>query len=240
MEYDDEAETTWDDTALIKAYDKAVNVVKEEVAKRIAKDPQGRQLKQKSQNSKHLNQAKKPFKKWTVGAPCRAAYSADGEIYEAIIIKVYENSGICTVKFIGYDNIEKVELDSLLESNGLESQVAQQKDALAEKVNEQTCDSDASNYSQNHKQMNGEKMDCDTEDPTLFKSTFMPGLSFDMSINGIPPPPPLPPQLMAKLPENDTDALSSMLMSWYISGFHTGYYHGMKQAKLNWARTKNC
>lgn len=27
-----------------------------------------------------------------------------------------------------------------------------------------------------------------------------------------------------RLPDNDTDALSSMLMSWYISGFHTGNY----------------
>lgn len=99
----------------------------------------------------------------------------------------------------GYGNIEKVELDSLLESNGLESQVAQQKNAFAE-TSEQVCDSDASNYSasQNPKQMNGEKMDCDTEDPRLFKSTFMPEPSFDVSINGIPPPPPLPPQLMAK------------------------------------------
>lgn len=27
-----------------------------------------------------------------------------------------------------------------------------------------------------------------------------------------------------RLPETDTDALSSMLMSWYISGFHTGIF----------------
>jgi hypothetical protein len=27
-----------------------------------------------------------------------------------------------------------------------------------------------------------------------------------------------------RLPETDSDALSSMLMSWYISGFHTGIF----------------
>ncbi|XP_014483338.1 PREDICTED: survival motor neuron protein [Dinoponera quadriceps] len=237
-----EDETTWDDTALIKAYDRAVSLAKEEVAKRIARDPQGRLSKQQSQNSKRSNQAKKPVKKWTIGAPCRTVYTADGEIYEAIVTKIYENSDVCMVKFIGYDNTEEVKLDSLLESNGLESQIAQQKNAFAEKTEQQACDSDASNYSvrQNSKQMNGEKMDCDTEDPRLYKNSFMPGPFFDMSIDGVPPAPPLPPQLMAKLPENDTDALSSMLMSWYISGFHTGYYHGMKQANLKWQKRKNC
>jgi len=27
-----------------------------------------------------------------------------------------------------------------------------------------------------------------------------------------------------RLPETDAEALSSMLMSWYISGFHTGNF----------------
>ena len=41
------------------------------------------------------------FKKWTVGSPCRAVYSEDGAVYEAVIIKVFENTGTCLVKFIG-------------------------------------------------------------------------------------------------------------------------------------------
>lgn len=66
--------------------------------------------------------------------------------------------------------------------------------------------------------------------------------------------------MLYRLPENDADALSSMLMSWYISGFHTGkfirlgigvccdcliimsmiagYYHGIKQAKENQEKRK--
>ncbi|EFN76979.1 Survival motor neuron protein [Harpegnathos saltator] len=242
INFDNEGDTTWDDTALIQAYDKAVNLAKEKVAKRIAKDTQGFQdwqPKQKSQNFKSRNQAKKPFKRWTVGAPCRAVYSVDGETYEAIITKIYENSGVCMVKFIGYNNTEKVQLNSLLESNGLESQIAQNQNAIEEKADQQACDFDASNYNsqQNYKQ-SGETMDCDPEDPRSFKSSFMPQ-SFSLPIDGVPPAPPLPPQLMAKLPENDTDALSSMLMSWYISGFHTGYYHGLKQANRNKQRKQN-
>ncbi|CAL1689477.1 unnamed protein product [Lasius platythorax] len=235
-------EDVWDDTALIQAYDRAVNLAKEEVAKRIAMDVQSQQMTQKSQSSKHTNHMKKHLKKWTVGAPCRAVYSVDGQIYEAIVSKIHENSGTCIVKFIGYQNTEKVELSSLLESEGLQSQIAQQKDALAQKANEETIDSDTSTYSQqSSKQIKGERMDYDTECSRPFKNSSMPEPGFfNSTIDAMPPAPPLPPQLMAKLPETDADALSSMLMSWYISGFHTGYYHGLKQAKINQQKRRNC
>lgn len=35
-------------------------------------------------------------------------------------------------------------------------------------------------------------------------------------------PPPLPPDVLSGLPSDDSEALSAMLMSWYMSGFHTG------------------
>ena len=34
-----------------------------------------------------------------------------------------------------------------------------------------------------------------------------------------PPPPP-----MLDMSEGDNEALCSMLMAWYMSGYHTGYY----------------
>lgn len=34
-----------------------------------------------------------------------------------------------------------------------------------------------------------------------------------------PPPPPMSPDTL-----EDDEALGSMLMSWYMSGYHTGYY----------------
>lgn len=76
--------------------------------------------------------------------------------------------------------------------------MAQHKDALAQKVNEEVVDSDASTYSNlpDSKQINGEKMDCDIEDPRSFKNNFMPEY-FNPAIDTIPPAPPLPP-LMAK------------------------------------------
>ncbi|KAG7197962.1 hypothetical protein KM043_016197 [Ampulex compressa] len=236
-------DSVWDDTTLIKAYDKAINLAKEEVAKRI--EMQTSHVKQKSQNliqNQHLN---KSYNKWIVGSPCRAVYSEDGEIYEAFIKKIFENSGTCIVKFIGYGNTEKVELSSLLESQGLQSQTAQKEEAMAEK-----CDSDSAKHdgatfcirpdSDKFNGIIGEKMDCNSDETRPFKHFFMPGPSFASATDTIPPAPPLPPQLMAKLPENDADALSSMLMSWYMSGFHTGYYHGLKQARCNQEKRRNC
>ncbi|KAK9309977.1 hypothetical protein QLX08_000595 [Tetragonisca angustula] len=209
-------EDVWDDSALVKAYDKAINLAKEKVIKRMGLDVQNSQLKENKQvnQPRHTN---KPKKKWIVGAPCRAVYSEDGVIYEAIISKIYENK-TCIVKFVGYGNTEKVQLNSLLESEGLQSQIAQQKKALEEKFNEENDETETRSY----------------------KHQFVPGPSFNSIADIMPPAPPLPPQLMAKLPDNDTDALSSMLMSWYISGFHTGYYHGLKQARSNQEKRKNC
>ncbi|XP_074851511.1 survival of motor neuron protein-like isoform X2 [Carettochelys insculpta] len=43
----------------------------------------------------------------------------------------------------------------------------------------------------------------------------------------IPPPPPLDPDS----PE-DEEALGSMLIAWYMSGYHTGYYLGLKQSRM--------
>lgn len=235
-------EFIWDDAALIKAYDRAINLAKEEVAMRIGIDYPCTTSKSKVQQQKQSRTTYKQKKKWCVGSPCRAVYSEDGEIYEAIITKIYDNYGTCIVKFVGYGNSEKVELSSLLESEGLQSQIAQQKNALEEKSNEESMNQSESGCSDcNAKSVNSttdEKMEFDSEqkEPKIYIDS---GPSVNPFLNMMPPAPPLPPQLMAKLPENDADALSSMLMSWYISGFHTGYYHGLKHAKDNNLKRKN-
>ncbi|XP_012256286.2 survival motor neuron protein [Athalia rosae] len=233
----------WDDTVLIKAYDRAVNLAKNKVAKRMGVEAQstshGKQGK--TQNQKQNRHAAKPYKKWVVGSPCRAVWSEDGEVYEAQIQKIYENSGTCLVKFIGYDNIDKVEISSLAESLGLAAQVAQTKEANADKVSNSSIDLQESGSIGNPEVTHtGDEveMECETEPRKFPQSSIAGGTLLGLSAGMIPPAPPLPPQLMTRLPESDDDALSSMLMSWYISGFHTGYYHGIKQAKENQERRK--
>ncbi|XP_033226312.1 survival of motor neuron protein [Belonocnema kinseyi] len=231
-------EDVWDDSALIKAYDKAVNLAKEEVTKRMGLQESPPEKPNKSAAQKEHRHSHKMQRKWCVGSPCRAIYSEDGELYEAIITKMQENTGTCIVKFIGYDNTEKVELASLLESEGLQSQIAQQKASLLDKSNASSSSPpEASELPSEPRKMNGvpgENMDCDFHETKTSKNSFasMPTTSSFLPAMGVmPPAPPLPPHLMSKLPENDADALSSMLMAWYLSGFHTGYYHGLKQAR---------
>lgn len=43
---------------------------------------------------------------------------------------------------------------------------------------------------------------------------------------------PPPPMSLASLPEDSTQAHASMMMSWYMAGYHTGYYAAIKKFKL--------
>lgn len=243
---DAEQEDVWDDSALIKAYDKAINLAKDECAKRMGIQDSPQEKQNKSSAPKDHRQHRKMQRKWCIGSPCRAVYSEDGELYEAIISKIYENTGTCIVKFIGYNNSEKVEVSSLMESEGLQSQIAQQKAAMQDKANQESSSTlpEASNFSPESVKMNGisdENMECDHDENKATRDFFTSRpmtSSFNPSMGMMPPAPPLPPHLMSRLPENDADALSSMLMSWYISGFHTGYYHGLKQAKSGQEKRK--
>lgn len=56
--------------------------------------------------------------------------------------------------------------------------------------------------------------------------------SAGLGLGSIVPPPP-PPEIFRTLCEDDTEteAMSAMLISWYMSGYHTGYYQGLKMAK---------
>jgi hypothetical protein len=45
------------------------------------------------------------------------------------------------------------------------------------------------------------------------------------------PPPPPPPPFPILNPNDDNDTMSSTLMSWYLAGYHTGFYQGIKDKK---------
>lgn len=44
------------------------------------------------------------------------------------------------------------------------------------------------------------------------------GFALGLCLQMIPPPPPMSPDM------GDDEAMGSMLISWYMSGYHTGYY----------------
>ncbi|XP_057338976.1 survival motor neuron protein [Microplitis mediator] len=218
----------WDDSILIKAYDRAVSLAKEEVAKGLSIETTNTYRKNSAKHRDSRDSLSDDLvNKWTVGSQCRAIYSVDGQAYEATILKIFKDSKTCLVKFLGYGNTEKVELSSLYESDGMENQLGYEQMSTSDTASCSNVKYSNANYEQVKNEYNEEKMTFETGNQHQQPSFPSSSLSFD----GIPPPPPIPPQLMDRLPKNDTDALSSMLMSWYISGFHTGYYHGIKQGQ---------
>ena len=100
----------WDDTALVKAYDKAVNQMKDHLGLNGEvenENEQASQSKKKHKKARKGKQAriKEKMKKaekeeaslqWHVGDNCRAAFTEDGLIYSASIISIDEESGTCT------------------------------------------------------------------------------------------------------------------------------------------------
>lgn len=55
-------------------------------------------------------------------------------------------------------------------------------------------------------------------------------LSFIDEHDILPPAPPVPPFPILNS-NDDNDSLSSTLMSWYLAGYHTGFYQGIKDKR---------
>ena len=51
---------------------------------------------------------------WHVGDSCRAVYSEDELIYDAVIVSIDASASICVVKFCGYGNTEEQNVSDLL------------------------------------------------------------------------------------------------------------------------------
>nr|XP_034833475.1 survival motor neuron protein isoform X3 [Maniola hyperantus]XP_034833476.1 survival motor neuron protein isoform X4 [Maniola hyperantus] len=232
----------WDDCKLNNAYDKALNMANIEVAKRLAMStntegdgstPKKPVLTLTPPKSKK----KKNKSKWKAGMNCRALYEEDGMEYEAIVMRII-NDKECVVRFLGYENSEIILISSLKPSLGKGERNKQIQEALA--------DGDLSVHSNP-----AEDMDCsDRQSPEIkaslkkkkskkntaritngFTLPDLPSMhlpSFadlkNLAANDMPIPPP-PPLIMSRQEtEGEDQALSSMLLSWYMSGYYTGLY----------------
>ncbi|BFY97962.1 hypothetical protein BsWGS_01002 [Bradybaena similaris] len=110
----------WDDTVLIKAYDNAVSAMKAKLAEQhpeFAAVQPGTKSKKKKRNKSRSKKKKNQHRgagKWKAGDLCRAVYTEDGEVYEARILFIDEETETCTVKYVGYGNEEELPLSCLL------------------------------------------------------------------------------------------------------------------------------
>ncbi|XP_013365040.1 PREDICTED: survival motor neuron protein isoform X2 [Chinchilla lanigera] len=223
----------WDDTALIKAYDKAVASFKHALKNGDVSDkPQGeasgkpkgtarRKPVKKSKSQKKSTMA--PSKQWKVGDKCSAVWSEDGCVYPATIASIDSKRETCVVLYTGYGNREEQNLSDLLSPSSEAASTVEQN--AQENENESQVSTDES---ENSSKSPGSKPGTVRSKAMPWSSFFPPPPPVPGSGSGpgkvIPPPPPICPDSF-----DDADALGSMLMSWYMSGYHTGYYMGFRQ-----------
>lgn len=260
----------WDDTALVKAYDKAVSQMKDHLGlngeaeeenepanhtkKKHKKNRKGKQARLK-EKMKKAEKEETAALQWHVGDSCRAAFTEDGLIYSASIISIDEQSGTCTVRYHGYGNEEQQELAALMPPGA-------EYDSFAEHSHRSEADS-----MEWRESISGSSTPRPSSRSTSFSHQSsgrgrgwgfppippFPGITAGMSM--MPPPmcPPMPasypgwpshsapapsafpavpppPMIHDHLPASDREALHSMLISWYMSGYHTGFYQGLKNS----------
>ncbi|XP_012718803.2 survival motor neuron protein 1 [Fundulus heteroclitus] len=250
----------WDDTALIKAYDKAVASFKtalkgEDEPQDSKKTQPGKKRKNNKKNQGRKRTNAPPDKEWQVGDSCNAYWSEDGQLYAATISSIDHQRGTCVVVYTGYGNEEEQNLEDLL------SEISEADEAATptkEKVEESsTEESDRSTTPNQHKQQphgKTQRSKSHKPPPSMWPPGF-PGFppgpppmhDFKQREGGrsaghgsVPPPwPPMmpfaPPMIPPPPPMSpdmvDDEALGSVLISWYMSGYHTGYYLGLKQGR---------
>ncbi|NXE84814.1 SMN protein, partial [Cochlearius cochlearius] len=247
----------WDDTALIKAYDKAVASFKNALKNGECSEPSDKQeqrLGMKRKNNKKNRNRKKsnavPSKQWKVGDSCNAVWSEDGNVYLATIASINQKRGTCVVTYTGYGNREEQNLSDLLPPPSDETVNGMGYSGENENETPYSTDESEKSFQSPRNKNNCTKARFSPQNLRFPSPPAAPGLqrvsSASSEIIHIPllslvsappsflscwPPPfpagppliPPPPPMRPDSPEDD-DALGSMLIAWYMSGYHTGYY----------------
>uniref|UniRef100_A0A3Q1GF09 Survival motor neuron protein-like n=1 Tax=Acanthochromis polyacanthus TaxID=80966 RepID=A0A3Q1GF09_9TELE len=177
---------------------------------------------------------------WAVGAECRVVWSEDGQVYPAVVVSV--DGERRRVRFIGYGNEEDMEV-SALKTSDAEPQPLSSQDwkpgsrcravfsedglvypAVVLWVKGQRCRIRFDEYNNEEEQDVSGLLNPDelygpsrAKDPLPFLPLFPPPLPawmFGGKESGTPSP---------------IDATSSIMMLWYMCGFHTGSYLAQQQ-----------
>ncbi|NXG54917.1 SMN protein, partial [Hemiprocne comata] len=247
----------WDDTALIKAYDKAVvsfkNALKNEECSVPSDKQQQQHLEMKRKNNRKTTNRKKsstvPLKQWKVGDSCYAVWSEDGNTYLATVVSINQSRGTCVITYTGYGNQEEQNLADLLPPDNNETVNRMGHSGENENETPYSTDESEKSFQSPRNKTNCTKARFSPQNPHFHTPPAAPGLGRVSSVLSeiiympllslmapplfspscappFPPGPPLippPPPMRPDSPEDD-EALGSMLIAWYMSGYHTGYY----------------
>ncbi|XP_038124105.1 survival motor neuron protein 1 [Cyprinodon tularosa] len=250
----------WDDTALIKAYDKAVasfkTALKGDDEPQVSKKNQpGKKRKNNKKNQGRKRTNAPPDKEWQVGDSCSAYWSEDGQLYAATISSINHQRGTCIVVFTGYGNEEEQNLDDLLSEISEADETAKPQEKVEESSTEESDRSTTPNQHKQHPPGRAQRSKPHKHPPSMWPPGFpgfppgpppMHGFGQRENRHGpaghgpVPPswppmmpfgPPMIPPPPPMSPDMVDDEALGSVLISWYMSGYHTGYYLGLKQGR---------
>ncbi|KAJ8304253.1 hypothetical protein KUTeg_017836 [Tegillarca granosa] len=213
----------WDDTALIKAYDNAVNMMKSKMGVKDVEDNKSQDSQKRKRRSKRKKNKRKS-KKWKPGDMCRAVYTEDNILYDAEIISVDTENETCVVCYVGYGNEEEKKLSEL---KVMSRKSQQQQQNMTSDLDTDSCmewNGQTTFSPQNSRKQKPKSSTFQTHPDKFDWPEFSRVPPYQGMPHGIPFVPPPPPPMTEDLAETDNDALSSMLMSWYMSGYHTGYY----------------
>lgn len=168
-----------------------------------------------------------------VGKSCRCPFSEDGRDYEAVILEVYPSDDSVLVRYVGYEN-EEVRATSLLkDSAGDQARLKQTHMAVSESEQTGMSDGQDCQASPSHESVSVTKTPVKITCTPGNQTDKSPGMRQDSPWIPCPPPPSLNlPSLSSSTSgtgSEEDEALASMLMSWYMNGYHTGYYQAMKK-----------
>ncbi|GFY56360.1 survival motor neuron protein [Trichonephila inaurata madagascariensis] len=230
----------WDDTELVRAYNKALKMTGG------------------AEENIVMDDKKSLAKKWKVGSNCCAKFSGDNLYYEAKIISIYGD--FCTIEFWGYNDIEKVAIKDLEESAGKRARKNQIKSSAAatianlatsseeeiESEVESTVESVRHHAGKNSKKNrrgnpNGKKNEMydvphgtydysgQVHDPAIIPAPAPYAQQYSAPYYAAPPPP-----TVQVPPLHDAFAdIAPMLVSWYWAGYHAGMYANQEGARFH-------
>ncbi|MGH0179142.1 UNVERIFIED_CONTAM: hypothetical protein FKN15_001155 [Acipenser sinensis] len=190
---------------------------------------------------------------WQAGLRCCAVWSEDGLVYPAVVRKLLPDRGRCVVRFEGYGNEEEQDLSALTHTQDSEPSDPTHTQDSEPSSPTHTQDSDPTHTTELHeedgedesrpeslKPVKKEKAkkqgrSCPERNhaflfPFPFPPSVPPGYSSGLTFLPLPPPPPPPAftfhasNCEGAADEIDVDSLSSMLLSWYLCGYHTGFH----------------
>ncbi|NXG74395.1 SMN protein, partial [Baryphthengus martii] len=182
---------------------------------------------------------------WKVGDSCYAVWSEDGNKYQATVASINHKRGTCVVTYTGYGNQEEQNLSNLLLPASDETVNGMGHSGENENESPYSTDDSEKSFQSPQNKNNCTKARFSPENLCFPTPPGAPGLGrvssvfpkiiymlltppsflscwpppFPVGPMLIPPPPPMRPDS----PEDD-EALGSMLIAWYMSGYHTGYY----------------